>query len=147
MRIRTIFGWPHFPVVYPVQQPPNDLLIALVRGVLKRCHAMFVQNVGAQRVLLVDFSQSVEIVDEYRFEHVPDRVVGGLLVSIQNHFCSIRQRVKRRRWFTAVETMYSTIYKTIQTFVRTRRNTRAEQNNLRTRTNYVNKSCTTAVWW
>lgn len=55
---------------HPVQQPTNDLLVALVRSVLQRRHAVFVQYVSAQIVFGVDFLQPIEVVDENRLEHV-----------------------------------------------------------------------------
>lgn len=55
---------------HPVQQPTDDLLVALVRGMLQWRHTMFVQYVRAQVMVGVDLLQPVKIVDEYRFENV-----------------------------------------------------------------------------
>jgi len=68
-------------VTYSVQQPTDDLLVALVCGVLKRRHAMFVQYIRAQVVFGVDLLDSVEVVDEYRFENVLRHPVAVLRVN------------------------------------------------------------------
>jgi len=68
---------------HPVQQPADHLLVALVRGVHERRHAVLVLYVRAQVVRGVDLSQPVEIVDEYRFEHLPRHLVG---LFFGNHF-------------------------------------------------------------
>jgi len=60
---------------HPVQQPADHLLVAFVRGVHERRHAVLVLYVRAQVVRGVDLPQPVEIVDEYRFEHLPRHLV------------------------------------------------------------------------
>lgn len=53
---------------HPVQQPADDLLVALVRGVLQQRHAVLVLYVRANFIQLVELLQPVEIVVEYRFD-------------------------------------------------------------------------------